>query len=58
MKRIFTSGNYIIVDNGSTLFEYAMSKTVYTLDDATYFLVEQSGDGIGRTGIPVDDIPN
>lgn len=58
MKKIYKSGNYVIVENGTSVLEYAIGKTVYNLDNSVYYIVEQSGQGIGKTGIPISDISN
>ena len=58
MKKIYKSGNYVIVENGDNVFEYAIGKTVYNLDNSVYYIIEQSGQGIGKTGIVISDITN
>lgn len=49
MKKIYISGNYIVVDNNGRISEYAKSRSFYTLDSGTFILSE---DGGGRISIP------
>lgn len=50
---IYTSGNYIIIDDGSNLFEYAKGYTLYTLKRDVYTIFETQG---GQVNITLDDI--
>ena len=57
MKKLYKSSNYIIADNGiGSIFEFAIGKSVYTLKDGMYSIVEQSGVGIGKIIIPIAEI--
>jgi hypothetical protein len=59
MKKLYSSGNYIVYENGSgTTLEYPKGFTVYTFKNDVYQITEQSGVGIQSLAIPVADISN
>ena len=56
MKKIYKSGNYIIIEKGNGVInEYPCIHSVYTFTNDTYQIKEHGG---GRTIIPTYDIPN
>ena len=40
MAKIYASGNYVIVDDGVKLYEYAKGHTLYTLVDDVFYIKE------------------
>ena len=59
MSKIYRSGNYIIIEKDGKVYEYAISKTVYTFDnDKTISLIESNvgEDAQGKTKIFTTDI--
>ena len=61
MNRIFTSGNYLIIEEDGTPYEYAAAKTVYTRrlnPDDTFTIVENGVDRTagGRKNIATQDV--
>jgi len=54
MFKIYRSGNYIIAEKGGKVYEYAISKTVYTFDNAGKYEVTETGVGSDAAGtIPI-----
>jgi hypothetical protein len=40
MAKIYSSGNYVIVDDGDNLYEYAKGHTLYTYKNGVYTIKE------------------
>lgn len=40
MAKIYASGNYVIVDDGVKVYEYAKGHTLYTLVDDVFYIKE------------------
>lgn len=61
MNKIFIDGNYLIIEEGGTQYEYAANKTVYTrrLNPTDTFTIVENGvdrTAAGRKNIPAADI--
>lgn len=54
MNKIYTSGNYIIVEKDGNVYEYPQTKSVYTIQGSNYVIKEQIDDG--QLVIPIADI--
>jgi hypothetical protein len=53
MAKIYSSGNYVIVDDGDNLYEYAKGHTLYVLSDDIFYIKEITQ---GQYKVSVDDL--
>lgn len=57
MNKIYTSGNYVIIEDSRGIFQFSKSRTIYnerTKDKITSFILDESEDG--RYYINTDDV--